>query len=205
VSRFVAAALDAGQNRRAIAAALERAGWSPAEVTAALAAWDDQTFPVPVPRPARSVSARETFLYGLMFVALGISVVQLVSLGFVLIEAWIPDPAEPAGLYRTGRIQSAVASLAVFFPLFFWLNARIARAARTDRGVRRSAVRDWLAHAAMFVAALTLLGDLITVLTAALGGELTLRFLAEAGLVAAVAGSLLVYFRALTRDRDNVR
>ncbi|MHA6344763.1 DUF5671 domain-containing protein [Roseivivax sp. CAU 1761] len=199
---FVAEALAAGHARPQIAGALERAGWSRAEIDAALGAWAEDALGLPVPRPRRSVSAREAFLYGLMFVALGVSVVQIVALGFALIEIWLPDPGEFAGA-RTGTIRNAVASLAVFFPLFFWLDARIAAAARADRGLRRSAVRDWLAHLAMFLAALTLLGDLITVLAAGLGGELTGRFALEAGLVAVVAGLVLLYFRGLVRDRGD--
>ena len=100
---------------------------------------------------------------------------------------------------RRGGSAARSPSLAVFAPLFLLLNLRTSRAARADRSLRRSAVRDWLAHGAMFVAALTLVGDLVSAISAALGGGLHPDFLAKSALVAAVAGAIYLYFRGFTR------
>ncbi len=196
---FVAEALREGHPRGAIARALTEAGWSRGEAEKALADWSDGAFPVPVPRPRPAVSAREALVYGLMFTGLAISVVQGLSLGFAAIDATLAPEAEPLRLGEW-RIRGAVASLAVFFPLFLVLNLRTARAASLDRSLRRSAVRDWLAHAAMFVAALTLVGDLVSVLSAALGGGLAPDFLAKSALVGATAAAIFAYFRRFTRQ-----
>ncbi|ETX14152.1 hypothetical protein OCH239_04700 [Roseivivax halodurans JCM 10272] len=195
---FVADALRAGHTRPEITAALTQAGWSEGEARKALADWAEVSYPLPVPRPRPAVSAREALVYGLMFVALAISVFQAVNLGFALIDAWLGDPAD-AFVWSDWRERSALASLVVFAPLFLLLNLRTASAARADRSLRRSAVRDWLAHGAMFVAALTLVGDLVSAISAALGGGLHPDFLAKSALVAAVSGAIYLYFRGFTR------
>ncbi|SLN73417.1 hypothetical protein ROJ8625_03931 [Roseivivax jejudonensis] len=201
LAAFVADALKAGHGRAEVARALTAAGWSRAEADKALGDWAAGDFPLPVPRPRPAVSAREALVYGLMFVALAVSVVQALSLGFALIDGWLGQDSAPPS-FGTWRVRSAVASLAVFAPLFLVLNLRVARAARADRSLRRSAVRDWLAHAAMFVAALTLVGDLVSALSAALGGGLTADFAAKSALVAVAAALVYAYFRGFTRSAD---
>ncbi len=67
VERFVGDALAAGQLRPLIAQKLRAAGWPEDEATAALGAWLDDDFPVPVPRRRPYLSAREAFLVLVMF------------------------------------------------------------------------------------------------------------------------------------------
>ncbi|WP_306132713.1 DUF5671 domain-containing protein [Roseivivax marinus] len=198
---FVADALRAGHARPDIVRALTEAGWSRGEAEKALADWAELSYPLPVPRPRPAVSAREALVYGLMFVALGVTVFQSINLGFALIDRWLGDPMEDFS-WTAWRVRGALASLAVFAPLFLVLNLRTGRAARADRSLRRSAVRDWLAHGAMFFAALTLVGDLVSAVSAALGGGLHPDFLAKSALVALVAGTIYLYFRGFTRTPE---
>jgi hypothetical protein len=58
---FVREALSRGLSRREVETALGVAGWSPEQVHAALAAFASVDFPIPVPRPRASLSAREAF------------------------------------------------------------------------------------------------------------------------------------------------
>ena len=72
IAEFVRTGLSAGQPADALAAALGSAGWSPTEVAAALDAWAPGPAGLPpVPRPRAYVSAREGFVYGLLFLLLG--------------------------------------------------------------------------------------------------------------------------------------
>ena len=50
-----------------IAEALLRAGWDRREVAGALGAFAEIDFPVPVPRPRPYLSAREAFIYLVLF------------------------------------------------------------------------------------------------------------------------------------------
>jgi len=64
-------------------------------VGSALAGFADLDFPVPVPRPKPSLSARDAFLYLLLFTALYISAFSLGGLIFQLIDGAYPDPLLP--------------------------------------------------------------------------------------------------------------
>lgn len=195
LAQFVAEALRQGRTRPEISEALRGAGWAAPEVAEALGAWAEGGFTPPVPRPRPYVSAREAFLYGLMFCALAATAWHVTRLGFELIDLWVPDPAEVRVGGQSGGIRWSVATLVVVMPLFLFLTARTARAARANEGLRRSAVRKWVGYITLFLSALALLGDLIAVIYAFLSGDLTMRFLAKAVLVAVTSGLIFLYFR----------
>ena len=195
---FVREALGRGGDRTAIAAAARSAGWSAEETEAALAAWIDAPALPPVPRPRAVVSAREAFRYGLLFFALILMAVHLNLLVFALIEHWVPDPLD-AYPYSDRPIRWSIAVLVVAYPIWAWMSLRLAREAEHDPGQRRSAVGRWLTWGALFLAAATLVGDAIAVVSGFLGGDLTLRFLLKALSVAVIAGAV---FLAYGQGRD---
>lgn len=203
LASFVYDALNAGRSRDDIATALSDAGWSTAEIRDALGNWADTEFTPPVPRPRPFVSAREAFLYGLMFVSLAMVAWHLSTLLFYLIDRWIPDVSDNYPYYGRSGMRWSISSLIVFFPLFAILNQRANRGIRANAGRRRSGVRKWFGYITLFLAALALLGDLIFVIYALLSGDLTARFIAKAAVVAAVAGLIFFYFKAdMTEDAD---
>ncbi len=204
LSQFVREALIAGRDRDEIARALSDAGWTDGEIADALGSWVAGSFAPPVPRPRPFLSAREAFLYGLMFVALAMTAWHLVSLSFNLINRWFPEPAELAqGFYNLSAMRFSIASLVVFLPLFLVLNQRANTATRADPGKRRSLVRKWFGYITLFLASIALLGDLIAVVYAFLNGDLTLRFAAKSVVVAVVAGAVFFYFRGEMDDEES--
>src|SRR5690242_15968596 len=64
---FVREALLRGQSRDAIRQALAAAGWSEDQTRGVLDGYADVAFPVPVPKPRASLSAREAFQYLVLF------------------------------------------------------------------------------------------------------------------------------------------
>ena len=92
---FVREALLRGHDREEIGQALVAAGWSREQADSALAGYADVRFPIPVPRPRASLSAREAFLYLVMFSALYFTAYNLGSLLSKLLELALPDPADP--------------------------------------------------------------------------------------------------------------
>ena len=196
LAEFTRDALAAGKSRDDIRAALIQSGWAPNEVAEALDAWAEIEFPTPVPRPRPYVSAREAFFYGIMFVALAMTAWHLVELLHNLIDHWITDPLdENTGRYTLSSTRWSIAALIVFAPTFLILNRRTVLATRADPGKRRSGVRKWFGYATLFLASITLLGDLMAVIYAFLSGDFTLRFILKALVVAGVAGSIFAYFR----------
>src|SRR5690625_1649109 len=87
-------ALEAGQKRDEIRANLAAAGWGETQIRRALDAWADSPGPLAVPRPRAELSAREAFLYLVMFAALYLTAWYLGALLFELIEIAVPDPVE---------------------------------------------------------------------------------------------------------------
>lgn len=206
--QFVKDALGRGIPRADIEAALIGAGWEREQVTAGLASFADASFPIPVPRPAPYGSAREAFLYLLLFMALYLSAYHFGTLIIQFITLAFPDPAAPAwGEQRAGILRSmrwAVSSIVVAFPVFLYLSVFTAREVRRDPAKRASKVRRQLTYLTLFVAAAIIIGDLIAFLNDLLAGQLTVRFALKVLTVALIASALFFYYlrdlRLLDRD-----
>ena len=191
---FVREALAKGQPRDAIRRALVAAGWSDEQTAGVLEGYAEVDFPVPVPRPRASVSAREAFQYLLLFATLYLSAWHLGSLLFDLINRWLPDPAAQAGDFARDSMRFSVAALAIAFPVFLFSARRIAHEVARAPIKRLSPVRRWLTYLTLFIAAGVLIGDLTTLLYNVLGGEATPRFLAKVAVVAVIAGGIFHYY-----------
>lgn len=203
LTEFVKEALERGQERPAIRAALVDAGWRADEVDEALMAFAEVSFPVAVPRPQSYLSAREAFFYLLFFILLGTVSWNLGSLLFALIDRAVPDPIERQSyLYGSdSQIRGAIAGLIVGTPIFLWLARILLRARAANPALQRSRIRKWLIYVSLVIAGMVLVGDAISVVYNFLGGELTTRFLLKSLVVAGIAGAIFAYFiRNAERD-----
>lgn len=204
LSTFVKSGLDRGLDRSSLERALLDNGWRPEQVKAGMAAYADVDFPIPVPRPKPHVSARETFVYLIIFSTLYISAFSLGNLVFELINRGFPDPAmDPEFAARRGRevIRWSISFLVVAFPAFALTTAANERSFRHDPNRRLSLVRRWLTYLTMFVAAGFLLGDATGVVYNVLSGEVTVRFFLKVLVVASISGSVFGYLvRDLRKD-----
>jgi hypothetical protein len=194
LDQFVREALLRGCSRASIEKALTDAGWAPEQARAALSGYADGDFVVPVPRPRPYLSAREAFLYLVMFTTLYLSAYHLGELLFELINRSFPDLAMPYENGRVSNIRWSVATIIIAFPLFLLLSKRIGRELKEQVIKRQSAVRRWLTYLTLFVAAVVLITDLITLVDNLLGGETTLRFVLKALVAGAIAGAVFGYY-----------
>ena len=55
-------------------------------------------------------------------------------------------------------------------------------------------MRRWLTYVTLFGAACTLIGDVMSLVYSALGGELTTRFVLKVVIVGAIAGTIFWYY-----------
>lgn len=194
---FVREALGRGVKRPEIESALLQAGWETDQVRAALTGYADVDFPIPVPKPRPYLSAREAFLYLVLFGTLYISAFQFGSMLFALIERAFPDPALDAGLVaQHGRetIRWAISSLIVAFPIFLFVSRLTNRDIRRDPIKRSSKVRRWLMYLTLFIAASVLIGDVIALVNSLLAGELTIRFSLKVLAIGVIAGAVFGYY-----------
>ncbi len=201
---FVRDALARGLPRAQIEQALLQAGWSKEQVNSALAAYAPVDFPIPVPRPKAYVSAKEAFLYLVLFSTLYVSAYNLGGLVFNFIDRAFPDPAQPADFVERTRdaIRWAVASLIIAFPVFLYVSRLVALAIRRETIKRASRVRKWLTYFTLFIATGVLVGDFTTLVYNFLGGELGPRFLLKVLAVGAIAGSSFGYYLWDLRSDD---
>lgn len=199
LEEFVRQGLVQGQGADAMRAAMQQAGWSEAEIDRALEAWVSAPGLPPVPVPQPYVSAREAFLFGLLFISLGAVTFNIVTLGSELIELILHDPQD-SGYFSAGLARWSIAMLIAFLPLFMFLNSRVNRAEIPESWRRRSLVRRWFAAITLLISCIVLLGDLVATVYALLSGDMTLKFALRALLVALVAGLVLAYYRDELND-----
>ena len=193
---FVRDALVAGRSRADIAATLRQAGWTEEQTAAALGAFADLDYPLPVPRPKPYLSAKEAFWYLVLFTTLYLWTVYLGTLLFQLINLAVPDPTDSAYALDGARrlIRWSIAVLAIAFPLFLYMSRLVGRAVARDPAKRASKVRKWLTYLTLFVAVCVLVGDAVSLLYNLLSGELTTRFVLKSLVVGGLAGGVLGYY-----------
>lgn len=206
---FVRDALSRGAEPDAVRKALEDAGWSSPQIDDAFSRYLLTPFGVPAPRPKAYASARETFLYAILFVLLAIWVFGLGGGLFTLINMLV-DSDYSVNAFSPSEddltsLRQAIASLVVSFPLFLTLEWRVGRARRRNPGLQRSKVRKWLIYITLFITATILVGDMITVVYRLLDGDVTLRFLLKTAVVFGLAaGVFLFYLPEAETDEDAV-
>lgn len=195
---FVREALGRGLSRTQIEEALRKAGWTTDQLRAGLAAFAEIEFPIPVPRARPYLSAREAFLYLVLFGTLYTSAYSLGSLVFDFINLAFPDAATPGvdryADYVRQSIRWSVSSLIVAFPVFLYTSWTTSRAISLDPTKRSSKIRRWLTYWTLFVAACALIGDFTTLVYNLLGGELTVRFVLKVITVGLIAGTAFAYY-----------
>lgn len=190
---FVKESLERGQSRKSVKDVLRKAGWPLDEISTALDTYAEVDFPVPVPRRKPYLSAREAFMYLVMFLTLYISAISFGTLLFQFINKWYPDPL----LYLTpniSAIREAASSLIIAYPVFLFVALRLERAIRKDPEKRTSKIRKWLTYVTLFIAAGVIIGDLITLVSNLLRGDLTTPFVLKVLVVGAIAGTIFGYY-----------
>jgi hypothetical protein len=194
---FVKESLVKGLTQAQMKTALAKAGWQADEIKNALNLYADMDFPVAVPRRHPYLSAREAFEYLVLFFTLYISAFSLGTILFQFVNRWLPDAAESydyALIASTSTIRSSTAALVITFPVFLFMTSILQQAITRDPDKRSSKVRKWLTYITLFLASGIIIGDLITLVTYLLGGELTLRFILKVIIVLAIAGSIFGFY-----------
>ncbi|KPK11965.1 MAG: hypothetical protein AMJ68_04005 [Acidithiobacillales bacterium SG8_45] len=201
---FVHEALARGLERTKVEKALLEAGWPADQVADGLRAFAETDFPVPVPRPKPYLSAKEAFLYLVLFTALYLSAFNLGSLIFQFINKAFPDPASARWISEMSstRIRWSASVLIVAFPVYLYVSYLLSQAVKKDPVKRTSRVRKWLTYITLYIAAGALVGDLVTLVFNVLGGELTVRFVLKFLTVGVIAGGIFFYYLSELRKEE---
>jgi len=194
---FVRESLAKGTPRKTIREMLKKANWADDEVRNALEAYADIDSPVPVPRRRPYLSAREAFLYLVLFLTLYISSFSLGTLLFQFVNRWLPDALIQGAYYvdsTADAIRWSTSALVIAFPVFYYVSWLVYRAMKQDPEKRSSKIRKWLTYITLFIAASVIIGDLISLVFNLLGGELTLRFVLKVLIIGGIAGMIFGYY-----------
>jgi len=192
---FARQALARGLERKDIEQVMIQAGWTHEQARSAIGAFAPVPFPIPVPRPRPQLSAREAFLYLLLFTTLYLTCYHLGSVLFDLINRALPDPIEHARApWIEQSMRWSLSYLIVSFPAFAFLARYIGREVSRQPVKRLSSVRRWLTYLTLFIAAAALIGDLTTLVYNVLAGELTIRIALKVLVVIAIAGTVFAHY-----------
>ena len=202
---FVRDALSNGASRAEVSDALTQAGWSGADIAAALRGYAEIDFPIPVPRPRPSLSARDAFQYLVLFGTLYVSAYSLGQLLHQLINVAFPDSAWNEFQVNAipDLIRWSIAALAVSTPIFVYTARANAAAVQRFPAMRSSPIRRWFTYLTLAIAASILIGDSITLLYRLLSGEFTVRFVLKAATLGGIAGAIFYHYLGDLR-RDEV-
>jgi hypothetical protein len=208
LQRFVRECLGRNLSREAIRGELLKAGWGADEIEAAMRAYAEADFPVPVPRRRPYLNARDAFLYLVLFATLYASAINACQVLFALIERWLPDAAQRARDLRAHGagfrdwVRGATAGLIIAFPIFLVLSRVIGREVAREPEKRGSGIRKWLTYITLFVAALVLIGDLTVLVARVLAGELPPRFVLKVLVVFLIAGTVFSHYLGELRREE---
>ncbi len=215
--RFVDHAREKGMDHATIRQVLLSAGWKEKDV-AEVFCTRDLELPIPEPvgvgsararGPRRTGSlwprrARDAFLHLLTYGALYTWATSLILLLFTYINFAFPDPAwrtSQAALEETQSIiRAELAVMIVSFPVFLVLWHFLLREVRRHPEKAKGAIRRWLGYVTLFVGAITLSGDAMTLIYFLLEGQLTVRLLLKTAVLFLIAGSLVLYLAFTLRS-----
>ena len=139
---------------------------------------------------------KDFFLWAGAMIALYVSVFSLLALFFEYIDVAFPDALISYVDPYSGGIRFAIASLVVMFPVFLILMHFIRRDIARVPEKKNLWVRRWALVLTIFVAGVTVVVDLITLINTYLGGEVTTHFVLKVLVVFLVAGAGLLHFLA---------
>lgn len=193
LQKFIAHARSKGMDHATIRMLLLSAGWKERDVAQALSA---EGLDMPVPVPSDAGGARDAFFHLLNFAALYTTVISSLILLFTFINRLYPDAAigfDYASSDLSG-IRWSMAAIIVAFPLFTWISRMLITEMNMHVEKAGSGVRRWLTYLTLFVAATTMMGDVITLVYQLLQGELSVRFLLKVFVILLVAGMAFTYY-----------
>jgi Domain of unknown function (DUF5671) len=201
LSRFIDQARQKGMDHATIFLLLRSSGWKEREIAETITA---RELAMPIPQRAALGSARDAFFHLLAFTALYAWSISLIFLVFAYIDFAFPDLVTRTPTYALeadlSGIRAALATLMVSYPLFLLVWWFLLREVRKSPEVAKSGVRRWLSFLSLFVGAVTIMADVITVVFYLVEGDLTVRFLLKVLVLFVVTGALFTYLALTLRS-----
>ena len=163
---------------------------------------DQNSIASPLPKE----NAKDAFLHLLSAAMLYLSVIGFITLWWQIINFLVPDKLNPQGygsqIYMT--LIWGTSALVVAFPVLILISWIIGRDLKANPAKREAGVRKWLWYITLFVSALTIIIDLVTLIFNFLRGDLTTQFFLKLGVILVSAAAVFGYYLWDLRKRDKV-
>lgn len=148
---------------------------------------------------------RDVFLYLLAIITLIAVAVSFGIVVFQIINVNIPDIISDPYFSRSSYLstmRSALAALVIVFPVFLWVSWFLKKDIAKFPEKKELKIRRWLLYLTLFVAALVIIGDLVTLVRNFLEGELSQRFILKVVSILFIAGSVFLHYLSELKE-DN--
>ena len=147
----------------------------------------------------RPASPRDVFVHLFAIVTLYITAFAFGRLIFDYVNLFLPDPLE-MGVYRAPvrysyqSMRWAMAALIVVFPAYFFVSRYLLQLYKKNPAQKSLRIRKWLIYLTLFLAAIVIIIDMVTLLYRFLNGELTIRFVLKVVTVLYIASVIFGYY-----------
>lgn len=139
-------------------------------------------------------TAKSVFINLLEIIAFYASAVSFVIILFQYVNVLFPD--ELHFLYQEvlSQIRVSMSILIVSFPVYLAMSFIINKELFKNLMARDFKLRKWLIYFTLFITAIVMIGDLITVIFKFLDGELSIRFYLKVLIIFIVSGGIFWYY-----------
>lgn len=137
---------------------------------------------------------RDFFLYFLAIITLYTSVWGFIDLLFEYINKLFPDSLFHGSFFSEGSLRTSLALLVIMFPVYLGVTWFLRKDIIRSPEKRDFIFRKIFLNFTLFVAALTIIIDLVTLVNNFLQGELTVHFFLKVFVVFLVAGAVFAYY-----------
>ena len=145
---------------------------------------------------------KDFFLHLLNIVTFYIAVINFITLFLQYINVLFPDPLNFYYTGMTDAVRLSMSILLIAVPVYILTSWMLGRDLKGNPGKRELGLRKWLIYLTLFVAAITIIIDLITLINNFLSGELTIQFFLKTIVVLIVAVAVFGYYIWDLRRKD---
>ncbi|MDE2188628.1 MAG: hypothetical protein KGJ35_02790 [Patescibacteria group bacterium] len=145
---------------------------------------------------------RDFFMHLGATIALYVSAIALMNLGFAVVNKALPDTLAP--YFSVSSIIWPVSLLIVLVPILYVIEWTLIRDITKMPEKRDLWIRRWRIYLTLFLTGATIAGDLIALINTYLNGEVTERFIWKVVIVFVVSAVVFVYY-LLMRNRSSSR
>lgn len=145
---------------------------------------------------------KDVFLNLLGIMALYMSAIGFITLLFQYINILVPDQLNPVFYSSVSwPIRWSMASLIIVYPVFVLVSWMLNKDYKENPEKKDLKIRKWLVYFTLFLAAVIIITDLVTLVYNFLGGDLTARFVLKVLVILAVSGTIFSYYLMDLRNK----